>query len=76
MIRHDSLEVYSLGSRWKAGMSLGGDKRLGPQLQRRILAFLAGEASTEVVAGDLGRRLEAQGATTDGTLVVHAPLGG
>ena len=53
-------------------MSLGGDKRLGPQLQRRILAFLAGEASTEVVAGDLGRRLEAQGATTDGTLVVHA----
>lgn len=66
------LEVYSIGSRWKPGMSLGGDKRLGPQLQRRILAFLAGEASQEAVAGSLEKRLEAKGATTAGKLVVHA----
>eukprot|EP00434_Breviolum_minutum_P024226 symbB.v1.2.021391.t1/scaffold1840.1/size99223/5 len=66
------LEVYSIGSRWKPGMSLGGDKRLGPQLQRRILAFLAGEASQEAVSGSLEKRLEAKGATTAGKLVVHA----
>lgn len=52
-------------------MSLGGDKRLGPQLQRRILAFLAGEASQEAVSGSLEKRLEAKGATTAGKLVVH-----
>ena len=56
-------------------MSLGGDKRLGPQLQRRILAFLAGEASQEAVSGSLEKRLEAKGATTAGKLVVHACLG-
>ena len=67
-------EVYSIGSRWKPGMSLGGDKRLGPQLQRRILAFLAGEASQEAVSGSLEKRLEAKGATTAGKLVVHAYL--
>ena len=55
-------------------MSLGGDKRLGPQLQRRILAFLAGEASQEAVSGSLEKRLEAKGATTAGKLVVHAYL--
>jgi len=70
-----SVQVYSIGSRWKPGMSLGGDKRLGPQLQRRILAFLAGEASQEAVSGSLEKRLEAKGATTAGKLVVHACLG-
>ena len=70
-----TLQVYSIGSRWKPGMSLGGDPRLGPQLQRRILAFLAGEASQEAAAGSLEKRLEAKGATTAGKLVVHAPLG-
>ncbi|CAE6946160.1 EPHX2, partial [Symbiodinium sp. CCMP2456] len=66
------LEVYTLGSRWKPGMSLGGDKQLGPQLQRRIVAFLAGEAPDEAVGGGLEKRLEAKGATTAGKLVVHA----
>jgi hypothetical protein len=39
------------------------------------LAFLAGEASQEAVAGSLEKRLEAKGATTAGKLVVHACLG-
>ncbi|CAE7035374.1 Khc [Symbiodinium natans] len=66
------LEVYTLGSRWKPGMSLGGDKQLGPQLQRRIVSFLAGEAPDEAVGVGLEKRLEAKGATTAGKLVVHA----
>eukprot|EP00913_Durusdinium_trenchii_P028693 g26909.t1 len=65
------LEVYSLGSRWKPGMSLGSDPQLGPQLQRRILAFLAGEVAAPV-AGALEKRLEAKAATAAGQLVVHA----
>lgn len=68
------LKVYSLGSRWKPGMSLGSDPQLGPQLQRRILAFLAGEVAAPV-AGALEKRLEAKAATAAGQLVVHASPG-